>query len=229
MRCPACGALNVDTAEWCSQCYATLQGADAGEGDGGLEEASTAASTPAEPAPEARPAGQAPSDSRFRRSEEGVDWCCAACDAWNPLERSTCTVCGTSLTESLQDDVAPAPERVSLGAVVAASVLLPGAGHVLLGRSAAGIGRLILYLVWASGGLALLSAAAGADGSMLPALPLLTGAFVLLATSVLDAVALQRGDVTTEILSVRALLWLTVGVIGLTTLAFIGSALSVSG
>lgn len=220
MRCPGCDARNVDIADWCSQCYAPLGQVDAGEESGEVT---------AEVVPASRPAAPDPTGSRFRHSEEGVDWCCAACDAWNPLERSTCAVCGTSLTESLQQDENPAPERVPLGTVVAASVLLPGAGHMLLGRQAAGIGRLILYLVWASGGLALLSAAAGADGTFLPALPLLTGAFVLLATSVLDAVAVRRGDVTTEILSVRALLWLTVGVIGLTTLAFIGSALSVSG
>lgn len=220
MRCPECGALNAPSAAWCSQCYASFGRQAAAQ--------PPAAEAPAEAARPTRPAETAPSDPRFRRSEEGVDWCCAACDAWNPLERSACAVCGTSLSETLQEDETPAPPQVSLTTVVAASIVLPGAGHVLMGRQAAGVGRLVLYAVWASGGFALLRAAAGADGSLLPALPLITGAFVLLATSVLDAMALRRGDVTTEILSVRALLWLTVGVIGLTTLAFISSALSVS-
>lgn len=227
MKCPGCGARNAEAAAWCSQCYAPF-GTD--DHTDHREQAPVAAPSPsAEVVPRARPATLVAGDARFRRSEEGVDWCCVACDAWNPLERSTCAVCGTSLSAALQEDEPPDPERVSLAAIVVASVLLPGSGHFLLGRQAAGIGRLILYVVWAAGGLALLSAAAGADGSVLPALPLLTGAFVLLATSVLDAMALRRGDVTTEILSVRALLWLTVGVIGLTTLAFIASALSVSG
>lgn len=229
MRCPSCGARNADTAAWCSQCYARF----------GVEEEEPAPISAATTAPDeharapasaatATTGSTATADRLIRRAEDGVEWRCVTCEAWNPIERSTCSVCGSALADAFdRDGGAPAPE-VSATAVVAASVLLPGAGHLLLGRSAAGVGRMLLYVVWAIGGVALLRAAAGTDGSVLPALPLLAGAFVLLATSVLDALALQRGSAA-ETLSVRSLLWLTVGVIGLTTLAFLGSALSVIG
>lgn len=179
--------------------------------------------------PDPEPArGTGLSDPRFRRTGEGVDWRCASCDTWNPIERSSCSVCGTSLAATMgEEDEAAAPD-VAPATIAVVSFVLPGTGHILLGRVAAGIGRMLLYVVWTVGGIALLRAAAGTDGSVLPSMPLLTGALVLLATSVIDAEALRRGDAT-EVLSMRSLLWLTVGVIGLTTLALVGSALSVAG
>lgn len=240
MRCADCGALNADTAAWCSQCYRSFTEPPSDEPPSevvteGRELWIEVAAVEAETPPAERlvaPAGDEdpdPGDRRLRRSDEGVDWRCGSCETWNPIERSTCAVCGAALADSfggssgedLRTDVDPAK-------VVIASVLLPGAGHVLLGRSGTGFGRMLLYVVWAVGGVLLLQAASDSDGSVLPALPLLTGALVLLATSVLDAVALRRGDTRTELLSARSLLWLTVSVIGLTTLALIASALSVS-
>lgn len=230
MRCPACGARNADSAAWCSQCYRSLR---TGPGPEVSAAPAEVAEPDAAPGPgSGRPQGTAPSDGssdrRFRKSDEGVDWRCASCESWNPIERSTCTVCGTSLAATMGEaDEEPGSDATS-STIALASVLLPGAGHVLLGRVAAGAGRMVLYVVWMVGGIALLLAASGSDGSVLPSLPLLTGALILLATSVLDALALRQGRAT-ELLSVRSLLWLTVGVIGLTTLALIGSALSVSG
>lgn len=241
MRCPSCGARNVDTASWCSQCYRSFTeplsdeppSEVATEGrDLWIEVAAVEAEAPTADRAGA-PGGEGPPDGddrRLRRSGDRIDWRCTSCDTWNPIERSACAVCATPLTDTFDDRATEVTgTEVAPATVIAASVLLPGAGHLLLGRVATGLGRMLLYVVWAAGGLALLGAASEADGSVLPALPLLTGAFVLLATSVLDALALRRGDPATELLGARALLWLTVGVIGLTTLALIGSALSVSG
>ena len=234
MRCPSCGARNADTADWCSQCYARF-GVDeeapapaAAATTAPDEQASPSAPAPTPTAPTTVTGATATAGRLIRRAEDGVEWRCVTCEAWNPIERSTCSVCGSALADAFDREGGAPPPDVSATMVAAASVLLPGAGHLLLGRAAAGLGRMLLYVVWAIGGVALLRAAAGTDGSALPALPLLAGAFVLLATSVLDALALQRGSAA-ETLSVRSLLWLTVGVIGLTTLAFLGSALSVVG
>lgn len=224
MRCPACGAHNPDGAAWCSQCYHRFH-----------QQASPAAA-PATRAPvaedgdEAREAAAGVTDGasdRFRSADDGVEWRCPACDVWNPMELTDCARCGTAFQRTLRLDDRDAPARdLPAGQVLAMSVVLPGSGHLLLGRTASGLGRVLLYLVWAVGGLVLLREAAATDQSVLPAIPLLGGALALIVTSVVDVLAVQRGD-STELLTPRVLLWLTVGVIGLTMVTLLTSALSV--
>ena len=74
-------------------------------------------------------------DGRFRRSAEGLEWACGLCREWNPLERTTCRVCGTGFGEEPGTGGPPAPD-VEPAVLAGASVLLPGAGHLLLGRTA---------------------------------------------------------------------------------------------
>lgn len=218
MRCPACGARNPDRAAWCSQCFRTL----------GEEESEPTSATASPPPSVPRSTVAAEEDGRFRSTEEGVDWRCASCDAWNPIEVSRCTVCGTGFRQALRADEEARPSRdVPVERVLAATVVLPGSGHLLLGRTATGLGRAVLYVVWAVGGVVLLRAAGASGQSALPAVPLLLGALVLLVTSVVDALALQRRD-DQELLTPRVLLWLTVGVIGLTMLTLLASALTVT-
>lgn len=155
------------------------------------------------------PAGADPvSEARagVRRTAEGLEWSCVACETYNPMERSTCQVCGTSFTARFAD----ADERrdVDWGAARMRSALLPGLGHVAAGRAAQGAGRAVLFGVWLLGGIVVV-AGAGSRGLLIGA-PLLLGALVVYALTLHDIAALERGR--RELLAGRMLLWLVVGI-----------------
>ncbi|MBW3620216.1 MAG: hypothetical protein KY461_08225 [Actinobacteria bacterium] len=216
MRCPACGGRNADSAEWCSLCFAPLRETPVIEDaiDDVVDDAAGDAPEASGPA-----TGTISSDGRFRRTEEGLDWRCAACERWNAMERQTCVTCGEPFVRTLGTDEPDPPAGRSEAAVVGASLLLPGAGHVLLGRGGAGALRIILYVIWLLGGIVLLSAATGAGRSPVAALPLLFGAFVVLLASVIEAQRTVTG-VETVLLTPRVTLWLVVGVLGALMVSF---------
>lgn len=166
-------------------------------------------------------------DGRFRRSAEGLEWACQLCREWNPLERTTCRVCGTGFGQQ-PGAVEASPPDVEPAVLAGASVLLPGAGHVLLGRTAEGVTRLLLAVVWATGGLALLRGALASGRPVLPALPLLLGWVVLAVASTNDA--LVHGGVRGRVLlEPRVLLWLVVAVVGGTAAGALVGVLQVTG
>jgi hypothetical protein len=164
----------------------------------------------------------------FRRTAEGLEWSCRTCAEWNPLERVTCRVCaspfGTDPAATAAAPVADVPPAL----LAAASVVAPGAGHVLLGRTAEGVARLLLALVWALGGIVLLQGALDSGRPPLPALPLLFGWFLLAVACTNDAMVLGgvKGQV---LLGPRVLLWLVVGVVGLTAVGALVGVLAVTG
>lgn len=206
--CPRCGARNPDSADWCTQCYADLRPP--------AETPATehAVAEPAPGTPTAAPTGASGGD-RFRRVGEEVEWRCVVCRTWNPVGVTTCPVCGTPFGRTLGISDEPEPLRdVDEGTALIASAILPGAGHIMLGRTAMGVVRAVTYLLWAVGGWILLRGAAGTEGSVLPAVPLLLGAFVLWVTSCWDAVMLA-GERGPEVLTPRMFFWLVVGVVGL--------------
>lgn|GEM_PF-2500152 len=166
-------------------------------------------------------------DGRFRRSAEGLEWACGLCREWNPLERTTCRVCGSGFGSQPGDQEAATPD-VQPAVLAGASVLLPGAGHLLLGRTAEGVTRLLLAVVWAAGGLALLSGALASGRPVLPALPLLLGWVVLAVACSNDAMVLGgiKGRV---LLEPRVLLWLVVAVVGGTAAGALVGVLQVTG
>lgn len=235
MRCPSCGARNADSAEWCTQCYAPLRAPSAPDPappttpdavPGTRPEPGPTAAAPA--ATDARAqdaAATTTADDRFRRTAEGIDWRCEVCDTWNPIERTTCVTCQAPFARTIAPpEETPRPEVNEL-AVVAASLALPGAGHVMLQRTGAGVLRMILYVTWLVGGIALLRAAVTAEQSALPAVPLLLGAFVILGASVVEAQqATEDRDLT--ILTPRVILWLVVGVLGLLTVTFLAATMA---
>ncbi len=220
MRCPACAARNPDGAAWCSQCYAPL-------GDQ-REEAAVREEAP--PAPDDRPAtgadgrddGRAHADQPLaeaesvRAVESGFEWRCSTCGEWNPFSAHECTVCGSALGELLEDRARRVVER-DTGSVLLATAVLPGAGHVLLGRTADGAVRAVLFLLWVVGAATLLRA-----GGALAAAPLALGAIGLWVVSLVDAAALQSGS-QRQLLGSRALLWLVVAVVGGLILALLPS------
>ncbi len=90
MRCPACGARNVPTADWCSQCFANL-------GDDipiGASLDGPPARTPGVPPAGTRVTSE--DDGRDVREADGrVEWRCGVCQGWNALELASCHTCAT--------------------------------------------------------------------------------------------------------------------------------------
>lgn len=220
--CDACGARNPADAPWCTQCFTSF--------------AAPAAALTVEPAPAptADPApvdgadGAEPSDEDtgavgggsqeaqqrdIRQTASGeVEWRCARCEAWSPLQAGACVACGSARRGFGPDPDEPA-ETLDEDRLVAASILLPGLGHVRAGRVGSGVARALFALGWLVGGLLLLLAAVRAGAAYLAALPLLAGAVVVWVLTVLDVRSLARGE-RTERLDGRALLWLMAGVTG---------------
>lgn len=246
MRCPACGGRNADSADWCSLCFTPLRTSPPveepplGGPDVPVEEQTAPVGGPGRPvtdttAPDTTAPDTPPSDTtapttsrdgRFRRTDEGLDWRCAACETWNPIERQTCVTCREPFTRTLAP-VADEPRReVDETTAVGATILLPGTGHVLLGQGAAGALRIILYVIWLLGGLVLLRAAAGSGQPILPAVPLLLGALVVLVASVVEVQRTVSGD-DTVLLTPRVTLWLVVAVLGGLMVSFLAATMAV--
>jgi hypothetical protein len=209
MRCPACGATNPDTAAWCGQCYQSFAAPTAPSAPSGA--------TPDEREPRRAPTGHAPDG--FRRRDGELEWACPACATYNPITADACVVCATPLTARFEARGADAAAP-NFAAALALSAVLPGAGHIAVGRVGSGLARAVLAAVWAVGALLLLGAAGVARG-LLAASPLLLGAGAVWLGSLVDLLALQRGQ--REVLAGRTLLWLVVGVTVLSVVTVVAS------
>ena len=180
---------------------------------------------PDDPVPPAAPVALEAGDGRFRRVDDGLEWSCAVCEEWNPLERTTCVVCRAAFMRA--DGGAETVPDVDPLLLVGATVLLPGVGHALLGQWAQAFFRALLALVWGVGGLSLLLDALAAGQPVLPAVPLLLGWLVLAGASVNDTLV-AAGNPGRVLLQGRAVLWLVMGVIGVTiAAAFVGALAAV--
>ena len=142
-RCPSCGALVSDDAQWCGQCFTSL--AD------GSEPASEVESTPppppavgVEPAAAGRPSSEptAPRDPGSLESPtkaKAAFWTCPSCGEHNEIATDICGVCGTPFSKLFEEPSAVIV--VPRGRAVAWSLAFPGLGHRLLGRGAEGLAR----------------------------------------------------------------------------------------
>ncbi len=219
MTCEACGATNPDTARWCNQCLAPLGVAERRE-DGRAGDAS--APEPGPPAgtgsgdPTVAGPGPAP-EQETTPSERG--WPCPVCASATTAPDTACATCGADLAAYYLREGGDERPTPPWAMALVLSALAPGAGHVLLRRPASAAARLLLFLVWALGGIAMLG---GGPGAVLAAGPLLLGAAVLWLGSLGD-VALASQGAGRELLSARVLLWLVVAVTGLTLLGALAS------
>lgn len=244
MRCRSCGAKNRPGALWCTLCFARF---DAGASGGHAPAAASAEpSGPSAPADTPPPRGRADDDSdpfawmpqalagagladEPAAGEHGAEpgagpgWPCPACERENPVGRDDCAGCGTPFAARLREAPPVTETRVTVAALLA-SVLVPGMGHVAVGQRATGIGRAGLALVWLLGGVALLVRGPSAAAA---AAPLLIGALAIWALSILDLIALGNGG--QPLLRGRLLLWLVVGVLGLTLLGGVAALGTVAG
>jgi hypothetical protein len=254
VRCEECGARNPESAAWCSQCYTPLGAAHEEPGPETAElqepvpgasqrqEAVREAAQRQEPAPAApaepasrdvdetaresaeKPAPGAAAQDRIREGESGFEWRCETCGTWVALDEAACGVCGTRFRLSPEEEKEVVDREPGL--VLAASALLPGAGHILLGRAVDGWVRAGTYAAWLAGAVLLLVTGRGTEIPVLPAVPLVLGAVALLGVSMLDAARLARGE-HEQVLTPRVYLWLVVGVVGLLVLGFLPGLLRI--
>ena len=159
-RCPNCGALVVEGAEWCGQCYTPLKAHAAPEPEpapGAITETSAADSVP--PLPAFPPAGpgegaaasgvelvdtKTPQGERAGEEGKATTWTCPSCQNKNPLDLDICAVCGTPFARLFSegpDAQRIEPERAALMSIV------PGLGHWIVGQHGEGATR-FLFVVW---------------------------------------------------------------------------------
>jgi hypothetical protein len=215
MRCPDCGARNADAAAWCTQCYQRLEGPSAASAEVGAGErraSREASSEPDDPAAVPTPppipaAARAAEERDIRVDGDQVEWRCARCAGWTPLEQPSCAACGSARVGFTPTGAAAAPAIVPTGAApLVASALLPGLGHLLVGLPGSGVARVLLWLLWAGGaGLTLVSV-----GVTSTALVLTLAATALWAITLQDLSRLADGR--PQLLTGRVLAWSVVGV-----------------
>lgn len=225
MRCPSCGARNTDEAAWCTQCFEMIVEAADGEeptsaaGQQDSADAPDAAAVPGQPDPTAPavPEPAAAQDRAVRVDGDLIEWRCATCDGWNPFETDTCASCGGPRSGFAPEAARTDRSRPELPLVttLVASALLPGLGHLLIGATGSGVGRLLLWLLWGGGGVGLLLTAGGG----LAAAVLLSAAAALWAVSLVDLHRAAAGDA--PIATGRALAWAVVGVTLLLVMAMV--------
>lgn len=202
--CPSCGARNATSARWCTQCYEPV-------GEAASDPAATASGpaaapprspeTPVTPATEqpastaeaaaassATPGSEGTTERDIRQRDGEVEWRCHRCGGWQALTAAACETCGMP-RRGFGDEPRPERPRVPPTTAVVATVVLPGAGHLLLGSVGAGLARLALWTVWLVGGIAMWRG----PGSPAVAGTLLAGALGLWAVGLVGTLRLARG------------------------------------
>jgi hypothetical protein len=209
-RCPTCGALASVDAEWCGQCFSPLERAGA----------RTEADGPATPAPTgiAGPKAIRGASGGAIEVEGGrLAWACPVCETRNPIEANACSVCGTPFGMLLAEPKA-AP-RIDPQTAAVWSMLWPGLGHWKLGRRADAVARFAMF-GWAFGALLVLLVSRFGKGGLGPTFPLfalfLGASLMIYVVSAVDAHRLAAGD--TPVMSSRALLWTSAGLVFLSVL-----------
>ena len=209
MRCPACGASNPEGAAWCGQCYRRFDEPEVAQEVAPKEIAPhSPESDPAQPGtPDDAAAPATAAGEGFRKDGDVIEWECPQCGNFNAIELQHCDVCGSSFLDRFRTEEPEEPRNWNAALVM--TMLLPGAGHLAVGRYGSGWARIVLFAGWLLGTLMLISA--GGSQGVVMGTPLLLGALILWVMSMVDVYRLQQGD--SEILVGRHLLWLVVGVL----------------
>jgi ribosomal protein L40E len=209
-RCPTCGALASGDAEWCGQCFSPLERPGVrNEADGPATSAPTGTAEPK----------AIRGTSRGAIEVEGgtLAWTCPVCETRNPIEANECSACGTPFGRLLAEPKT-APEVEPQTAAVW-SMLWPGLGHWKLGRRTDAVARFAMF-AWAFGALLILLVSRFGKGGLGPTFPLfalfLGASLMIYVVSAMDAYRLAAGDA--PVMSSRALLWTSVGLVFLSVL-----------
>lgn len=129
-RCPNCGALVSEDAEWCGQCFTNLR----------EPPPSPAVPAAAQAAGTADIAGPAAAATARPDHEEpaGAFWPCPVCGTRNPIVLEACEVCGTAFAAVMRGETR---REVDPGKAFRRSLMYPGLGHAMLGYSLDGFAR----------------------------------------------------------------------------------------
>ena len=228
-RCPSCGGLVAEDAEWCGQCLSRL---DRPEGqparDLPVEPVDLPGGSPQAAPPGAEPTGNGPAAPvreapGLRAQGDEVLWACPTCGSDNRLEDSTCPSCGTPFRELFAEPttrVLPAPRRA-----LALSLLFPGAGHIAAGRVAEGMARAVVFAFALGTGLTILLSRQGLGLGPFVALVavLALAATLLYGLTAADAVRVVGGE--SQIVTTRMLLYGATGLILLTIVVVVMTGL----
>jgi hypothetical protein len=130
-RCPNCGALVSEDAEWCGQCFTSLREPEP---------------PPAVPAPARADATSAPDTGATaatvappaREEPTGAFWPCPVCGTKNPIVLEACEVCGTPFAVVMRGETR---REVDPAKAFRRSLLYPGLGHAMLGYALDGFAR----------------------------------------------------------------------------------------
>ena len=209
-RCPTCGALASEDAEWCGQCFSPLERAGSR-----TEAASPATSAP--PGTAGPKAIRGASGGAIEVEGGTLAWTCPVCENRNPIEANECSVCSTPFGRLLAEPKA-APEVEPQTAAVW-SMLWPGLGHWKLGRRTDAVARFAMF-AWPFGALLILVVSRFGKGGLGPTFPLfvlfLGASLMIYVVSAMDAYRLAAGDA--PVMSSRALLWTSAGLVFLSVL-----------
>lgn len=158
ITCPACGARNSETAEWCTLCAVRLGSAPEHVSSEAPPRAASAREPSATEAADsgvsrpdpAEPPTSATAGAGATRSGTGEPrWTCRVCGDTNPLSVNLCGTCATSIFAAHGAD----HERELDRERAAGRQYLPGAGYAALGDLATGamqvavLGLAILFAV----------------------------------------------------------------------------------
>jgi hypothetical protein len=191
-RCPNCGALVTAEAEWCGQCFTSLRSPEptpAVSGGHALRVV-TAEGTQ----------GDAPAK---------VMWPCPACETENPIESSTCSVCGTPFGELFKEGEA-AP-TLAPSEAFRRSLVFPGLGHRAIGRGGEGLARAVVFLMCLA--IALVAAVSGLGTGAVAAVAGLFGLLALIAYLGTAYEASKMAAGAPPLLSSRSIVWIVGGVL----------------
>lgn len=212
-RCPDCNALVSPDAEWCGQCLRSLIEPDPEpEREPKTSEPATLPEAPPMPELAALAASDAEGTAAASLPEapgKAPTWPCPACGNDNAIELDACTLCGTSFASLMRQD--EAPPQVEPKDALAWSLIYPGLGHRKLGRGLDGLARGVLFTMLAAMVIVILASGV-TTGGLLGVLALfLFMALAVYLGSAYEAYRIAQGGA--PLVSARALLWATVGVI----------------
>jgi hypothetical protein len=135
-RCPTCGALVSDDAEWCGQCFTSLREPAAAPEPPSAREP-PAAPEPTAPDPVATTPTVTPGEGEAP-TRQAAFWPCSVCGAHNPIAFEVCETCGTPFATVMRG---VDRQRVDPKVARTRSMVFPGAGHAVLGYPIDGFAR----------------------------------------------------------------------------------------
>lgn len=219
-RCPRCGGLVTEDAEWCGQCLAPLR--EPQEAEPAAEVIPEVVPQEPERPPDERraPAPDEPAEgASVRRVGDRMVWSCPTCGLDNSIEAMACERCGTLFAELFPEE--EGGRSVDPGRARTLSLFLPGAGHAAAGRVGEGVARAVLFL-WALGsgvGIFVAGGSGEGRGALRPlAVLYLIAVGILYGVSVIDAG--RAAEDRPPVLSWRMLLFGVSGLVLVTLVIF---------